>query len=149
MRGFLQPKQLLKYNKLLHKWFPEVRVRWSPFLETYQLEIQVGRERVVDPSRYPVMAHDTFQRAKDGYDLLREIEPEYLPTPDRMIAALQRADFYRLHMTPEEYAGKLDVRDASRVEVARKRRKDDAQAWGAELYDYKWTSHRPTPTYHG
>jgi hypothetical protein len=131
-----------QYNRPLKRAFPLQcpRVRWSDAREAWQIERQIHRARTVDPSTYPSEAVDSFLRFRDGFELIDELPPDGLPTPDRLIANLRKFDVTRMMEelgvhTADQLADLYDQRDARRREEARARRNREFRDRGGEIYD--------------
>lgn len=140
-----------RYAKRLAGAFPDVRLRWSEQNHEWLLEAKTSRLHVhlVDPDRYPVEAMDTFIRHRDGYFLLRPFAPDELPSCTLLIRGLETGERVRQRYEAQDLANALDERDAATTEQKRQKRREKCRELGSELYDARWTSHRPSELHHG
>jgi hypothetical protein len=130
------------YNEKLVRAFPfqAPRVRWSDARESWQLEKRIHRARTVNPDTYPSEAVDSFQRFRDGYELIAEIEPRELPAIDRMIFNLRYGSVERIMAelgvtTAAQLADKYDERDRLREERKRAQRNERAFEKAEFIFD--------------
>ena len=138
------------YERRLKRAFPDMRLRWSNQNHEWLLEAKNTRGcSNIDPNQYPVEATDTFIRARDGDYLLLPFEPRDLPPIQVLIQGLEAGERFHHIRSAEQWADRLDMLDQAATDAKRATRRANVRAEAGELYDARWTSHRPSATHHG